>query len=318
MLASRSGPTGRNGTDPKEAGNDNDHTARVARRAEADRTDDGAHGAGRRRPTAARARVGQGGRTADPAHPRHFRKPPVLGQAIPEQAGQGVPAGGLRPARPRHVPGTLEPEHYTNAKLWADDVAAIIQQLGLERPVLVGWSYGGYIICDYLRAHGQDRIGAIDFAGGATKLGPAAFGTLIGPGFLDHFADFTADDLPTNIRGMRGLVAAFAATPLPADDIETLLCSAMTVPARIRANLGAREIDGYDVLRRLRVPLLVSQGRADTWCSRRWPSTSWPPARPPRPPGTRASATRRSWRTPSASTANWPRWPAASVLELDQ
>jgi non-heme chloroperoxidase len=158
----------------------------------------------------------------------------------------------------------LEPEHYTNAKLWADDVAAIIQQLGLERPVLVGWSYGGYIICDYLRAHGQDRIGAIDFAGGATKLGPAAFGTLIGPGFLDHFADFTADDLPTNIRGMRGLVAAFAATPLPADDVETLLCSAMTVPARIRANLGAREIDGDDVLRTLRVPLLVSQGRADT------------------------------------------------------
>ena len=126
------------------------------------------------------------------------------------------------------------------------------------------WSYGGYIICDYLRAHGQDRIGAIDFAGGATKLGPAAFGTLIGPGFLDHFADFTADDLPTNIRGMRGLVAAFAATPLPADDVETLLCSAMTVPARIRANLGAREIDGDDVLRTLRVPLLVSQGRADT------------------------------------------------------
>ena len=51
----------------------------------------------------------------------------------------------------------------------ADDVAAIIQQLGLDRPVLVGWSYGGYIGCDYLRAHGQDRIGAIDFAGGATK-----------------------------------------------------------------------------------------------------------------------------------------------------
>jgi pimeloyl-ACP methyl ester carboxylesterase len=38
----------------------------------------------------------------------------------------------------------------------------------------------------------------------------------------------------------------------------------MTVPARIRANLGAREIDGDDVLRRLRVPVLVSQGRADT------------------------------------------------------
>jgi non-heme chloroperoxidase len=38
----------------------------------------------------------------------------------------------------------------------------------------------------------------------------------------------------------------------------------MTVPARIRANLGAREIDGDDVLRTLGVPLLVSHGRADT------------------------------------------------------
>jgi non-heme chloroperoxidase len=158
----------------------------------------------------------------------------------------------------------LEPEHYTDAKLWADDVAAIIDQLRLDRPVLVGWSYGGFIICDYVRVHGQDRIAAIDFVAGGVKLGQAAFGTLIGPGFLDHFADATADDLPSNIRGMRGLVKAFAAKPLPPDEVETLLASSMTVPARIRANLGAREIDGDDMLATLEVPLLVTQGRADT------------------------------------------------------
>jgi pimeloyl-ACP methyl ester carboxylesterase len=158
----------------------------------------------------------------------------------------------------------LEPEHYTDGRLWADDVAAIIEQLGLDRPVLVGWSYGGFIICDYLRAHGQDRIGAIDFVAGAVKLGQAAFGTLIGPGFLDHFADATADDLPTNIRGMRGLVKGWPAKPYPPEEVETLLCSSMVVPARIRANLGAREIDGDDVLRTLQRSLLVSQGRADT------------------------------------------------------
>jgi non-heme chloroperoxidase len=158
----------------------------------------------------------------------------------------------------------LEPEHYSDGALWADDVAAIIDQLRLDRPVVVGWSYGGFVICDYVRAHGQDRIGAIDLVAGGVKLGAAAFGTLIGPGFLDHFADATADDLPTNIRGMRGLVKAFAAKPLPPDDVETLLCSSMTVPARIRANLGARQIDGDDVLRTLRVPVLVTQGRADT------------------------------------------------------
>jgi non-heme chloroperoxidase len=158
----------------------------------------------------------------------------------------------------------LQPEHYTNAQLWADDVAAIIDQLELDRPVLVGWSYGGFIICDYLRAHGQDRIGAVDLVAGAVTLGPAAFGTLLGPGFLDHFADATADDLPTNIRGIRGLVQAFPATPYPPDDVETLLCSSMTVPAQIRANLAAREIDGDDVLRTLKVPVLVTHGRLDT------------------------------------------------------
>jgi non-heme chloroperoxidase len=158
----------------------------------------------------------------------------------------------------------LDPEHYTDGRLWADDVAAIIQQLRLDRPVLVGWSYGGFIICDYLRAHGQDRIGAIDFVAAGVKLGPAAFGTLIGPGFLDHFGDLTADDLPTNIRGMRGLVKAFPATPFAPEDVEMLLCAGMTVPARVRANLGARQIDDDDVLPTVRVPLLVTQGRADT------------------------------------------------------
>src|SRR4029079_2600252 len=94
-------------------------------------------------------------------------------------------------------------------------------------------------------------------------LSEAAFGALIGPGFLDHFADVTADDLPTNIRGMRGLVRTFAATPLAADDAETLLAAGMTVPARIRANLAARTIDCDDVLRSLAVPLLPSHGRQD-------------------------------------------------------
>src|SRR5581483_2176647 len=74
----------------------------------------------------------------------------------------------------------------------------------------------------------------------------------------------TSEDLPTSIAGMRGLVAAFSPVPLPREDVETLLCAGMTVPARIRASLGARELDYDDVLRTLEVPLLVSHGREDT------------------------------------------------------
>jgi pimeloyl-ACP methyl ester carboxylesterase len=156
------------------------------------------------------------------------------------------------------------PGHYTDDRLWADDLAAIIDRLGLERAVLVGWSYGAFAICDYIRAYGQDRVAAINFVEGVVKLGEAAFGTLIGPGFLDHFADATADDLPVNIRGMRSFVRACLAKPVAAEDFETALCWNMAVAPQVRAALGAREIDDDDVLRGLEVPLLVTQGRSDT------------------------------------------------------
>lgn len=43
-------------------------------------------------------------------------------------------------------------------------------ELHLERPILVGWSYGGFVICDYIRAYGQPNISGILFAGAATTL----------------------------------------------------------------------------------------------------------------------------------------------------
>ena len=158
----------------------------------------------------------------------------------------------------------LEPEHYTTGELWADDVASIIDELRLDRPVLVGWSYGAFVISDYLRTHGQGRVTAINFVEGAARLGEAAFGTLIGPGFLDTFADATTDDLPTNIRAMRTFVRACLAKPVSDDDLETAICWNIVVPAPIRAGLAAREIDDDDILRSLKIPLIVTHGREDS------------------------------------------------------
>src|SRR2546423_766961 len=49
-------------------------------------------------------------------------------------------------------------KHYADEQQWADDVAAVIEQTGLERPVLVAWSYGGFVVADYLRAYGDGGI----------------------------------------------------------------------------------------------------------------------------------------------------------------
>jgi non-heme chloroperoxidase len=158
----------------------------------------------------------------------------------------------------------LEPVHYTSDRLWADDIAAILDAMSIQRAVLVGWSYGGFVISDFVRAYGQERVAAINLVAAAVKLGPTAFGSLIGPGFLDPFADLTSDDLPTNIRGLRAFLRACAGGEIAADIFESALCWSMAVPARVRANLVARDIDDDDVLRALTVPVLVTHDRADS------------------------------------------------------
>ena len=202
----------------------------------------------------------------------------------------------------------LEPEHYTDGKLWADDVAAIIDQLRLDRPVLVGWSYGAFVICDYVRAYGQDRIAAINFVEGAVKLGEAAFGTLIGPGFLDHFAGATADDLPTNIGAMRSFVQGVPASkPLPADDFETALCWNIVVPAH-----DPRQPRGPRDRRRRRAARSRGAAARHARPGGHGRAAGDGRARPRHLPDRRGLLVRRrrprcrTSRSPSASTASWP------------
>ena len=213
----------------------------------------------------------------------------------------------------------LEPEHYTDGKLWADDVAAIIDQLGLVRPVLVGWSYGPFVICDYVRAHGQDRISAINFVEGAVKLGEAAFGTLIGPGFLDHFADAIADDLPTNIQAMRAFVRGVRrASRCRDDDLETALCGTWSSRPRSAPTSPPARSTATTCWARSTCRCSSPRAEGTRSCSRRWPSTSSPPARHPKSPGTKVAVTCPSSKSPNGSIANWPRSPAAPTPEHRQ
>lgn len=158
----------------------------------------------------------------------------------------------------------VEPEHYAAGQLWADDLAAIIDQLGLDRPVLVGWSYAGFIICDYVRADGERKIGGINFVDAVVARGRATLGTLIGPGFLNHFPGAAADDLPTNIEAMRKFVRGCTVRPLPAEEFAEAVAWNVVVHPKVRAAMLAGEFEADDVLNSLNVPVLVSHGEDDT------------------------------------------------------
>jgi pimeloyl-ACP methyl ester carboxylesterase len=157
----------------------------------------------------------------------------------------------------------LDARCYQDARLWAEDLAAVIEVTGLDHPTLVGWSYGGFAICDHLRAFGEAAIAGVNLVGGAVLLAPPTFDHL-GPGFLTNVEGACSPDLGINIAAMQRFVGDLTARPLADDDRDMLLCSSMVVPPGVRAALIAREIDSDDVLSELSVPVLLTHGRRDT------------------------------------------------------
>jgi non-heme chloroperoxidase len=160
---------------------------------------------------------------------------------------------------------------YGDSQLWADDIAAVIDSLALEKPVLCGWSYGGFIINDYLRHHGQERLGGLNYVGGATDMGietsykflgsawngllPGEDGSLSGTVFSEN-----AEEAST---AMRMLVRGCFAGPLPLDEELLLLGFNLLCPPRVRLQLFGRKLENDDVLAAIRLPTLVTHGAAD-------------------------------------------------------
>lgn len=158
----------------------------------------------------------------------------------------------------------LDLESYTSGALWADDVAAVIQTLGLVSPTLVGWSYGGLIIGDYLRVHGDQAIAAVNLVSAAVGIGPSWFGPLIGPDFVFHAPLACSADQDVALESVQALLHRFFVRQPPADELELAMGWSMLTPPQVRAGLISREEDFLPEFARLTKPLLVTYGAADT------------------------------------------------------
>lgn len=157
----------------------------------------------------------------------------------------------------------LDPDSYTDPRVWAEDIAAVIREKGLDRPVLVGWSYAGYIFADYVRTFGTRDIGGLVFVGAATKAGSDEAFTFLTDEVLALFGDVLSDDVATSIQATRRFYPLLTAEPMDQETYETFLAGAMMVPPAVRQAMFGRELDNDDVLEALDVPTLVVHGGAD-------------------------------------------------------
>ena len=153
---------------------------------------------------------------------------------------------------------------YNDYSLWADDVHSVIDELALIKPVLVGWSYGGIVITDYVKKYGDENLGGVNFVCAATNLTEPAMGTFLGPGILDHFEAATSEDESIHASAIEKFLRGCFYKPISESDFQGALRYNREVRPDVRLALVSRDIDNSSVLRQMSCPILISQGREDT------------------------------------------------------
>ena len=152
----------------------------------------------------------------------------------------------------------LDAARYRDGKAWADEVQAVIDAAGLKRPVLVGWSYAGRVISDYVTNRGAAGIAGINFVDASIKFIPEYVGDN-----LKNLPLMASEDMLTNINATRVFLHGCFSKQPSADDFETMLAFNMMVPPKVRAGLGGRPLDATAVMSKLTIPVLVTHGAED-------------------------------------------------------
>ncbi|MCC5867699.1 MAG: alpha/beta hydrolase [Gammaproteobacteria bacterium] len=158
-------------------------------------------------------------------------------------------------------------EAYVDTRVWAQDVDAAIRESGLERPVIVAWSYGGYFLMNYLRHYGTSAVSGIVLVGsdgGLVRREPTA-AAVDEETAQQRRAASSSPDLQVITRWNAAYVADVLARdgPLPPAEMELLRLTLGLVPHYVRPFLREHRTDNTDLLEQIDVPVLFIHGEKD-------------------------------------------------------
>jgi non-heme chloroperoxidase len=153
---------------------------------------------------------------------------------------------------------------YGDSSLWAEDVHAVMEALHLKDPILVGWSYGGVIMSDYLGVYGDAAIAGTVWVGAVPRLGDP----LVQPGFLG--GDFLAlvpglfsEDATESVSALQRFLRLCVHDQLSPADLYFFLGFNAAVPPHVRQGLLARHVNNDEIVAKTSKPMLLVYGEAD-------------------------------------------------------
>jgi pimeloyl-ACP methyl ester carboxylesterase len=151
---------------------------------------------------------------------------------------------------------------YAEPFLWADDIQAVIDGLGLDRPILCGWSYGGVVIGDYLRCHGERAVRGVVLVAAASRMGAPVM-PFLGPDFVGLGPGLVSNTVEESMTALRTFVGLCTASPLDPEDFYSVLGYNAAVPPHVRQAMMGRTINHDDVYANLEAPTLIVHGLTD-------------------------------------------------------
>ena len=153
---------------------------------------------------------------------------------------------------------------YGDSKLWANDVQAVITTLGLDKPVLTGWSYGGVIISDYINAYGEDDIAGTNWVGAISRLGaPLLQAGFIAADFLAAAPGSFSENTEVCVAALQDFLRLCVYQEASPEDFYFFLGFNAIVPPHVRQGLFSRNLNNDSVIEKMSKPMLLSYAAQD-------------------------------------------------------
>jgi pimeloyl-ACP methyl ester carboxylesterase len=154
-----------------------------------------------------------------------------------------------------------DPRAFNASRLWAEDVAAVIAKLKLVKPVLVGWSYGGLPIFDYVRHFGQGNVAGIVLIGAISKLEKTK--PKKGSKLAKLMSGLFSEERQASLEAIEALSNLLTLRPLKPEIAAMLIGEMARVKPEVRRALLSRAIANDDLLPQIELPVLIVHGDRD-------------------------------------------------------
>ena len=135
----------------------------------------------------------------------------------------------------------------------------------LERPVVVGWSYGGYVVFDYVRHYGTGNIAGINLVGSLGGLVPRTpFNRAEGmEKIMENSRMSRSMIFDENVTSSKNTAIGFYTPNMTEVDKQAQFAMGVMMPSYVRLLMSGRDLDNTSLAKTLAVPVFLTRGSRD-------------------------------------------------------